>query len=97
MNLQDYKEEVSKEVLKDSPDYFKISDWMYKIAVLNGEIEERVVLSNLSERASIQKICLERELKRSRDQDTYLGLEDIIDVLKKVLHKEEVKLLKFKL
>ena len=97
MNLQDYKEEVSKEVLKDSPDYFKISDMMYKIAVLNGEIEERVVLSNLSERSSIQKICLERELKRSRDQDTYLGLEDIVDVLRRSLDKEEVKLLKFKL
>jgi hypothetical protein len=97
MSLQDYKEEVSKEVLSDFPDYFKISDMMYKIAVLSGEIEERVVLSNLSERASIQKICLERELKRSRDQDTYLGLEDIMDVLKKVLHREEIKLLKFKL
>lgn len=97
MKLDEYKEELRSEVLKDDMDYFKVSDLTYKIAVLSGEREEPAIISNLMERASIQKICLERELKRSRDQDTYLGLEDIIDVLKKVLDKEDIKLLKFKL
>jgi len=97
MKLDKYKEELRSEVLKDDIDYFKVSDLTYKIAVLSGEREEPAIISNLMERASIQKICLERELKRSREQDTYLGLEDIRDVLKNVLAPEEINILKIKL
>jgi len=97
MSVEKYKDQLKEEIEKEDIDYFKVSDIVYKIAVLKGAHEQSSAISNLMERASIQKICLERELKRSRDQDTYLGLEDIIDVLRKVLDKEEVKLLKFKL
>jgi len=97
MDLGSLKKEVSKEVLKTSPNYFKISDLMYRIAVLDGHEETHMILSNLQERSFIQKICLQRELERSRDQDTYLSLEDIVDVIKKTLEQEDVKLLKFKL
>ncbi|OQC50781.1 MAG: hypothetical protein BWX56_01286 [Euryarchaeota archaeon ADurb.Bin023] len=97
MSLAKYREELSQEIAKEDLDYFKIQDLLYKIAVLSDENEQISIMSNLMERSKIQKICLERELKRSRDEDTYLGLEDIADVIKKVLEPEDIKLLKYKL
>jgi hypothetical protein len=95
--VYEYQEDIAKEVMKDPPNYYEISELLYKIAVLNGEDEQHHYMSLLSEGARLQKISVIRELKKAKDQSTYLGISDIAACIKEAYHPDDIALLKLKL
>lgn len=96
-SVYEYQEDIAKEVMKEDPNYYEISETLYKIAVLKGEKEQTHYISMLQEGARLQRLSIVRELKKAKDQSTYLGISDIATCIKEAYHPDDVSLLKLKL
>ena len=91
------QEKISQEWLADEPNMTKIRQLEYQLALLNGTKEIQAgatLMQELDDLQAIQELDLTRELKRTRDQSSLMGLKDITDIMKKVFDSVELKFIK---
>jgi len=91
------QEKISQEWLADEPNMTKIRQLEYQLALLNGTKEIQAgatLMQELDDLQAIQELDLTRELKRTRDQSSLLGLSEIAKIMRDVFNSAELEWLK---
>lgn len=91
------QEQIVREWESDNPNITKIKQLEYKLRIEQGakEISSATGLyQELDDLQAIQELDLTRELKRTRDQNSLLGLSEIAKIMKNVFDSAELEWLK---
>lgn len=91
------QEKISQEWLADEPNITKIKQLEYKLRIEQGakEISSATGLyQELDDLQAIQELDLTRELKKTRDQNSLLGLSEIAKIMKDVFDSAELEWLR---
>lgn len=94
MNKEEILQEIKSQYEKDFPDFDRLSTLNYLLRIENGDKEVVSSLIMFGEEKEIQELDLERELKKTRQQSSLVGLKDITKIMKKVFDSAELEYLK---
>jgi len=91
------QEQISQEWLAEEPNILKIKKLEHKLRMDEGskEIASATGLyQEIEDLQAIQELDLTRELKRTRDQNSLIGLKDITEIMKNVFDSAELEWLR---
>jgi len=94
MTKEEILQEIKSQYEKEYPDFDRLSTLNYLLRIENGDKEVVSSLIMFGDEKEIQELDLTRELKRTREQSSLIGLKDIINIMKKVFDSAELEFIR---